>query len=60
MKLIAIICLTLIFISLISIVFYLKHQGNKAIFEWFVNIQIFFAGFISSFGLIGIKVYLSK
>ena len=55
-KMVAIICSTLVFIFIVSIVFYSYYHGNKEMFEWFKNIQIWFSGFLSALGIFGIKV----
>jgi len=53
-KITAIICITILICVVLVGMFYFIAQGNKEIFEWFKNIQIFGAGCFSSLGIVGI------
>lgn len=53
-KITAIICTTILLCVVLAAMFYFIAQGNKEIFEWFKNVQIYIAGCFSSLGIVGI------
>jgi hypothetical protein len=53
-KITVIICITVFLCFVLGGVFYFILQGNKEVFEWFKNIQVFCTGFFSALVVFGL------